>query len=108
MQSTTCYAKRSNHMKTYAIYEAIFSGSADYMSHCKISVAAVSITQAIRKFREWDECAVGGSMMSHAGLLIYRDAEHGWVRPSEITKYHITKNTQIRAISPRWSDFSRA
>lgn len=83
-------------MTTYPIYVATFSGSNDYMAHAIVKVAAVNITQAIKRFREWDAETRG--VQGSVGSLIYKDKEHGWCRPAKITAEHITKHTDLRAI----------
>lgn len=82
-------------MTTYPIYVATFSGSDDYMAHAIVKVAATNITQAIKRFREWDTGTTGTQRI--VGHLIYRHEEHGWCRPAEITAEHIAKHADLRA-----------
>jgi len=83
-------------MTTYPIYVATFSGSSDYMAHAIVKVAALDTSDAIRRFREWDSGTRG--IQGSVGNLIYRDKEHGWCRPAEITAEHVTRHTDLRAI----------
>ena len=87
-------------MKTYPIFEATFGGSDDYMAQPTVRIAAVNITQAVRKFREWDRNERG--LCGTVGNLVYRDERFGWIRPSAILAEHIRRNTEIRATRPNW------
>lgn len=91
-------------MKTYPIYEATFSGSSDYMAHAIVKVAALDTSDAIRRFREWDEGTTGSHRI--VGNLIYRDEEHGWCRPEEITAEHVKRHTELRAIRKDYWTYS--
>ena len=87
-------------MKTYPIFKATFGGSNDYMAHAQVSVAAVSITQAVKRFKKWDACSTG--TCGAVGELIYRHEEHGWVRPAEITASYIERDKDLRATRTDW------
>ena len=87
-------------IRTYPIYEATFGGSSDHMARVSLKVAAVNTSQALKRFREWDAGTTG--LRGMIGNLIYKDKEHGWFRPAEITSEHIRRVTDIRATRKDW------
>ena len=87
-------------MKTFPIYSATFGGSNDYMAQPTVSIAAANITQAVKRFKEWDECKTG--TCGAVGNLVFRHPEWGWVRPETITAKDVRREKDLRATRADW------
>lgn len=83
-------------MKTYPIYEAKFSGSADLCRCVKVQIAAADIANALKRFKQWDECDTG--TCGTVGRLV----DVCWQVPTTITKKHIKRVDDLRATRISW------
>lgn len=87
-------------MKTFPIYSATFGGSSDYMAQPTVRIAASNLSQAVKRFKEWDECNKG--TCGAVGNLLFRHPEWGWVRPEAITAEHVQLEKDLRATRLNW------
>ena len=87
-------------MKTFPIYRATFGGSNDYMAQPRVRIAASNISQAVKRFKEWDECKTG--TCGAVGNLLFLHPKWGWVRPETITAEHVQQEKDLRATRLNW------